>query len=1435
MKVFPIKSPLDGEQVVGVAPKIDRFAEPDWRRRVNHFTGRALTHTALRSEQAGRSGRVAAIGEMLSPGVVNGLVADKSMDEAGRQFINISAGHGLDANGEIVRVNAPLRVKLNQIPVYAPVALLEGAAEVSEPGGELVRKLGPDLETTIAIMVGLPRAALLVLQPVQVEMNLEASDDPCELDVEEYAYENWQLVDGARLVLYSWPEEVISLPGQPTHNNWRNQLANSIFEYEKNLSAAEVPPWTRLGVPLAVVGFDNSWQALFVDRHAAVRTGGKRRRSTSILSDIGNSFLWQARFDQFNEHLVDSINTIAIGGDIDSESAKQFRYLPPVGVLPKSFVDLETHKQQFFPLSYHVEALAVPYEQLDVIVQDSAALSAFDFNRADRVQALVPVPQIYYEPEILSTELLDPEFDFTIQNFVEGRNSWLGRRLEIRRKSSTLNRTISGEPLDYPVVDDNAVDIAELSTPFESTLVEHGDYWRYLKGDVAPPADWNAATFDDSGWSSGPGGLGYKLASVETELDDMAGNYVSIYLRRQFSLDAVNSANSHRLEILSNGGFVAYLNGNQINRTNLTGTTFKATAGKVSEAEVSVFNLSELGEILNEGDNLIAFQVHAASLSENGFIFSPRLVEIGYDTDIETEGFGIVVKTNDSDEPELNEGVPDYRVTEMAALREFFESRTYTTKDKPADSPKKIWAQSEIDKFNLIEDEGVESFIDFLQDKVNKANDKVDFGFVRLQTDIYRLRQFMLGNEEATKLATSPVLASIAKGKTAVATKEDITRVASILSSQTKAESFVSDNLAGVSAGAPSVDGVAAQKFSFFSGGFEPINRADFATEKGAILGIDTVKGGVRQSVTPKETAISGGQLFADKTPGIKEIEEQTSIVGSYDFFKNVTVGERLEQSIAKEAVDSGRANRMETIINIQSTGLSMDGIYVPGFKVDGVDTDLLFGSISTDVLQGIKDGAHEAEVEANEASRFNSSVLNLERSTALLRLVEGRVKTYRAMIDRCKKSLGLLYSTRTKLDKRLKIIEDELAEARHDVAVSRALKAEEQERIDGINLRRKSILAEQVPFLVFRRPRLSQVLLDAPIHQLNPDLSQTPLPVCDIDDEETPEEIAAMMEVIKEAPIKWFKLSSKVMKRINRLPDLQVLLKAARFRANSKTTKHRLLSQSYTGLNRLALGLNKTIRASHNLVMLQRRQTASIDLSSFARYGWQESRKRAVEVISLGDIIDGNHGRMGASKLAAAELELISNVAVCLYFKLAQTLPSIRLDWAERLSQYDAPFNLRNLYSLPRWGEIDFIERSEMQRLADWLYSRIDGHFTDAGNMVNELIRVCILLASHSPVNQIISGLIPEPVQVIVGSKIDIIANISRIRIGMNIAMVSGKNTLARGRVSDIIGGRVQAHIISTAGASVLLEKNARVQIGEPRVTGGNAYTQNRSLFQRR
>ena len=328
----------------------------------------------------------------------------------------------------------------------------------------MARKMGPVLSEIIDAEIDLPRAAILVLQPVQIEIKLQQEKDPCELDPEQYAYENWQLVDGARLVLYSWPDEVISLPGHSGDDDWRNQIANSIFSYEQNLPAAEQLPWTGLGVALGVIGFDENWLPQFVDRNAAVRAGGKRRRSASLLSNIGNRFLWQARFEQFNEQLVDVLHSLTDNRDEAIVAATRFRYLPPVGVLPKNFINLETREQNFFPLPYQLEAIAVPYEQLDVVVQESASLAPYDFNRADRVQALVPVPQEYYEPELLHSELIDPEFDQTINSFVTERDDWLGSRLEIKRKASLMRQAMTGQAIEYQTPDPEAVDIAELAT-----------------------------------------------------------------------------------------------------------------------------------------------------------------------------------------------------------------------------------------------------------------------------------------------------------------------------------------------------------------------------------------------------------------------------------------------------------------------------------------------------------------------------------------------------------------------------------------------------------------------------------------------------------------------------------------------------------------------------------------------------------------------------------------------------------------------------------------------------------------------------------------------------------------------------------------------------------------------------------------------------------
>lgn len=69
---------------------------------------------------------------------------------------------------------------------------------------------------------------------------------------------------------------------------------------------------------------------------------------------------------------------------------------------------------------------------------------------------------------------------------------------------------------------------------------------------------------------------------------------------------------------------------------------------------------------------------------------------------------------------------------------------------------------------------GLKPLIEDLSAGLDEADDLVDFGFTRVQADIYRLRQTMLDNEEATKLVTFPVLAGIAKGSNALATNKGL-------------------------------------------------------------------------------------------------------------------------------------------------------------------------------------------------------------------------------------------------------------------------------------------------------------------------------------------------------------------------------------------------------------------------------------------------------------------------------------------------------------------------------------------------------------------------------------------------------------------------------------------------------------------------------------
>jgi PKD repeat protein len=160
----------------------------------------------------------------------------------------------------------------------------------------------------------------------------------------------------------------------------------------------------------------------------------------------------------------------------------------------------------------------------------------------------------------------------------------------------------------------------------QNALVPRGSEWRYLPGLAAPPPDWSALSFDDSGWPLGPAGFGYEDGDDATLLGDMRGQYESVYLRRAFEVSDPELAVGLQLRVSYDDGFVAFLNGVEIARSNVpagqTSTTLASAsheAGTFEAFDVSVF-------ALRTGTNVLAVEGHNFTLDSNDFSLHPELV-----------------------------------------------------------------------------------------------------------------------------------------------------------------------------------------------------------------------------------------------------------------------------------------------------------------------------------------------------------------------------------------------------------------------------------------------------------------------------------------------------------------------------------------------------------------------------------------------------------------------------------------------------------------------------------------------------------------------------------------------------------------------------------------------------------------------------------------
>ena len=146
-------------------------------------------------------------------------------------------------------------------------------------------------------------------------------------------------------------------------------------------------------------------------------------------------------------------------------------------------------------------------------------------------------------------------------------------------------------------------------------------------------------------------------------------------------------------------------------------------------------------------------------------------------------------------------------------------------------------------------------------------------------------------------------------------------------------------------------------------------------------------------------------------------------------------------------------------------------------------------------------------------------------------------------------------------------------------------------------------------------------------------------------------------------------------------------------------------------------------------------------------------------------------------------------------------------------MSQFDQSPRLRNLAGLPRFGELDYALRRALQAFADWLFGQVKSSEADAEALINDVLRMCLLLASHAPVDRIIAGHLPAPVTAKPGLRFPIrVPETLKPRIGMQALVYRLDRVVARARVDDLDGSEVSATVLQVEGSSVELAAQTRV-----------------------
>ena len=154
------------------------------------------------------------------------------------------------------------------------------------------------------------------------------------------------------------------------------------------------------------------------------------------------------------------------------------------------------------------------------------------------------------------------------------------------------------------------------NTDHWETVVFADDVWKYRTGTSEPPNGWWTEGFNDDNWLQGQGGFGYGDDDDNTEI----AQTVTIYLRKEFELTSISNLSEAFFHADYDDGFIAYLNGVEIARSNVDGNFPPFNQASITYREALMYqggspqpffiNQQKVMDCMKVGTNTLSIQVH---------------------------------------------------------------------------------------------------------------------------------------------------------------------------------------------------------------------------------------------------------------------------------------------------------------------------------------------------------------------------------------------------------------------------------------------------------------------------------------------------------------------------------------------------------------------------------------------------------------------------------------------------------------------------------------------------------------------------------------------------------------------------------------------------------------------------------------------------------